>query len=121
MKYIFILFFLIAFSLKSQTLKTETDTIKFCLFKAGVEMEKSHKQFQTGVALYGLGMFFGLAGTSLYNGDGNSKNAGVVTLAIGGGFTLASIIVMIDSHKYIARSAYYMKLASGGLGIGYSF
>ena len=122
MKYTLILICLCALKSSAQenSPKTKLDSIQINLTKAGDYTLKCHKQFQTGVAIYGCGLAsIGIGVAKLQ--DNTQVKTGLFFTGLGGLAILAGSIVMMDSHKYLYYSGYYLKMAGNGFSVGLNF
>jgi hypothetical protein len=80
---------------------TRVELLESMLTGIGAELEKSHKEFKAGVFGGALGaVTMGVGALIEYD---NSDTRDVILIA-GGAVTLTGIILMIDSHKHIARA-----------------
>ena len=76
-------------------MKDEQTEVKLNLYKC-------HKEFKVGVGLVSAGVGLGILGTALLN---NPSAPGKEIAIIGSVLSLAGSIVIIDSHKFIAKAS----------------
>jgi hypothetical protein len=87
-------------------MKDEQTEVKLNLYKC-------HKEFKVGVGLVGAGIGLGILGTAqlLNNPSGSGKEIAIV----GSILSLAGSIVIVDSHKFIAKASLTgIKIEFGG-------
>jgi hypothetical protein len=120
--FLMVLFPAIAFSQRSRP--TKSDTIRNVLTNldlAGENLERYHKQYRTGLhftlgSLALSGIVFGLGSQDPLNYQSYYTTAAVLS-----GFSLIGVFLMVDSHRFVKKSSFYLRNAGGQVSLGLTF